>query len=172
MKAMTSPTRTSIDVATLTPDALATLSERDFRVVVTADMKRDASNERIRNEVPAWITHALRHDYVERWVASLRAMLANIEGQLAQRDNTLEQAKAELDEVELRERTARHFKELTGPLRFRSALLEALPEAERLLEGRVSTLEAAIRTHRATTEADDTVDPSHADRLLWSSLPD
>jgi hypothetical protein len=171
MRAMTTPSRSTTDLDQLTPEALAHMPEREFRQVVTADMRRDASNERIRQNVPAWISDALRTTHVERWVATLHAMLANVEGQIALKQNALEEAKAKggpgLDDA-----IAKHHQDLRSPLRFRSALLETLPDAERLHKGRVHTLEAAIRAHRKATLADLEIEPSPVDHGLWALLDD
>lgn len=171
MKPMASPSRNTPDLDQLTPEALATMSEREFRTIVTADMRRDASNERIRQPVPTWITEALRTTHVERWLTTLQAMLANVEGQIELKRNELEVAKAK-GNADLDETTARLHQELRSPMRFRSALLETLPEAERLYGGRVRTLEAAIRAHRKATQADIEIEPSPVDHGLWALLDD
>jgi hypothetical protein len=151
---MSTMIRTFIDLAELTPETLAALDEREFRFVVDADLRRNATSRNIRRQdVPAWVSQALRTSHVERWVAALRSMLVSVDGQLAQRRLAGEDRQA-----------------LAKISRFRSAVLEALPEAEALLGGRVQELEAAIATHRRAVEADDTMDPSTADTTLWESL--
>jgi len=151
---MTVMDRTYIDLSKLTPDALAALDEQDFRFVVDADLRRKARSSNIRRQdVPPWISEALRTTHLERWVATLRAMLASVDGQLAQR-------RANGENNQSVARTAR----------FRSALREALPVAEALLGGRVSELEAAISAHRQAVTADTTMDPSTADLALWEIL--
>jgi hypothetical protein len=151
---MTITTRTFIDLARLTPDALAALDEREFRFVVDADLRRNATSRNIRRQdVPVWVSRALRTDHVERWVAALQSMLESVEGQLDQRRLAGEDDRA-----------------LSKVARFRSALLEALPEAEALLGGRVQELEHAIAAHRRAVEADDSMDPSPADATLWAIL--
>lgn len=151
---MTPMTRTYIDLAALTPDALAALDEREFRFVVDCDLRRNATSGNIRRQdVPQWISEALRTTHLERWVAALHAMLASVEGQLAQRRLQGE-----------------HGHALAKATRFRSALLEAIPEAEALLGGRVRELESAISSHRATIEADETMEPLPADKTLWAIL--
>lgn len=158
--------RDPLDLRQLTPEALAALPERQFRMVVNADMRKDASNERVRDEVPQWITDALRGPLAARRLAVLQAMLANVEGQIEMKVNAFERAKAETGDTA--EVTATHHKELASPLRFRSALLEAMPEAEYLVSNRIDELERAIAAHRTAIEADDEVSP--ADRVLWALL--
>ena len=162
MKAMA---RTTVELSTLTPDSLAALNERQFRIVVQEDMKRNAANEKIRrSDVPEWLSRALRETHVERWVSCLEAMLASVEGQIALKEIELEQAKAGGTDVNAVLNT------MGAPTRFRSALLEVLPEARRLAEGRVMRLEEAIIAHRSAVEADVSVSPSAADRRLWTIL--
>jgi hypothetical protein len=151
MKAMT---RTYIDLANLTPETLAALDELEFRFVVDCDLRRHAVSQQIRRQdVPEWVSRELRSTHVERWVAALRAMLASVEGQLAQRRLAGDSSR-----------------DLAKVSRFRSALLVALPEAEALLGGRVQQLESAIAAHRAAVEIDETMDPSTADTALWETL--
>jgi hypothetical protein len=146
--------RAYVQLDQLEPEDLGKLDEAEFRYVVDCDLRRNAQSPRIRQQtVPAWISEALRTQYVERWVTALRTMLASVEGQ-----------------IELRRATGDAHP--TGPLRFRAALREALPEAERLLEGRVQLLESAIRAHKRGTETDTTIEPAPIDRALWSLLDD
>lgn len=158
--------RARIDLDALTPESLAALDDREMRDVVTSDLLRTASNQAIRTQVPAWITEALHGPLVERWVTALRQMLESVDAQLELLANEHNEALAQganRDAETTRFRQAR-----TKPLRFRAAVLEALPEAERLHAGRVGQLEAAIRTHReATLAAKATVDEA-----LWSVLDD
>lgn len=144
--------RAWIDLMDLSPDNLGDLEEIEFRYVVDCDLRRNARSPRVRQQaVPVWISEALRTRHVERWVTALRTMLASVEGQ-----------------IELRR--AAGDAHPTGPLRFRAALREALPEAERLLEGRVHLLESAIRAHKHGTETDITIEPAPIDRALWSVI--
>lgn len=159
--------RDVVDLEQLTPEGLAVLPERLFRIVVNTDLRKDASNERVRDHVPEWITDALRGPLAARRLAVLKAMLANVEGQIEMKANAFEEAKAKG-----RDDAATHHHELAGPLRFRSALLEAMPEAEYLVSNRIGTLERAIAAHRATIEADDRLTPSSADTILWATLTD
>jgi hypothetical protein len=169
---MSSMTRTYLDLADLTPATLDTLGEREFRSVVDADLKRTSAN-RNHQEVPQWISLALREAHVERWLTALHAMLASVQGQLELWDHDFERRKADCDnERELRQITAEHHQAQTGRVRFRTALLEAIPEATRLHEGRVLILENAIRTHRTAILADNTIEAGSHDRLLWSTLND
>lgn len=160
--------RVDVDIEALTPEELAKLPERQFRIVVNADLRKDASNERVRGHVPGWITDMLRGSLAGRRLAVLKAMLANVDGQIEMKTNAFEKAKAEGRDVA--EATAAHHQELANPLRFRAALLEALPEAEYVVTDRIDTLERAIRAHRQATQADDTVSPSTADEALWAFL--
>lgn len=152
---MTTEARTYIDLTKLTPETLAALDERDFRFVVDADLRRNAQSTNIRRQdVPSWISEALRSPaLVERWVASLRGMLESVDGQIAHR-----RALGETNQT------------LAKTARFRSALRQAMPEAEALLGGRIQRLEQAIRAHREATEADKSIEPSEIDRTLWSVL--
>lgn len=168
MRAMNPPRATTVDLDQLTPDEMAGLTEREFRLVVNADLRKDASNERVRGHVPPWITEALRGPHAPRRLAVLRAMLANVEGQIEMKTNAYELAKAEAPNDPAV--TAEHHRELTGPLRFRAALLEAMPEAEYLVSNRIDELERAIRAHRQAIEADDTLVPSTADEALWAMI--
>ena len=144
--------RLHVDLDNLTPRSLAELDEQEFRHVVDCDLRRHARSDRVRRQsVPRWITEALRTQHVERWVTALHAMLASVEGQIE-----LRRAAGEANPV--------------GPLRFRAAIREALPEAERLLNGRVRVLEGAIRAHRKGTQADTSIEPADIDRALWSVL--
>lgn len=152
---MTTMDRIFIDLTALTPAALAAMDEREFRFVVDADLRRNARSTNIRRQdVPQWISEALRSPpLVERWVASLRSMLESVEGQLAHRRALGENNQS-----------------VAKTARFRSALREALPEAEALLGSQLQRLEQAIRAHRDATEADGTIEPSEIDRTLWSVL--
>jgi hypothetical protein len=152
---MTTMDRIYIDLAALTPETLAALDEREFRFVVDADLRRNARSTYIRRQdVPPWISDALRSpQLIDRWVAALRAMLASVDGQLAHRRALGENNQS-----------------VAKTARFRSALREALPQAEALLGGQLQRLEQAIRTHREATEADETIEPSEIDRALWSVL--
>lgn len=163
--------RATVDLSLLTAERLAELPEREFRQVVDADLKQTASNDKLRAPVPGWLSRALRNECVDRWVAALRAMLANVESQLELREDSYRLALAEAEtDSERRAVTADYERGILGPKRFRAALLEAMPEAEMMLEGRVRLLERAIVAHRRTIEADVSMEPSEADRALWSIL--
>lgn len=141
----------NIDPFTLDRDNLDGLDEPEFRQVVATDLRRTASNRSIRTTVPGWLTEALRGPLAERRLAALYQMLASVECQLEMMDPD---------------------RDRTSALRFRAALLEALPEAERLAHGRAHRLEGAIRAHRDATVADPTIEPGTADTALWSLLTD
>jgi hypothetical protein len=160
----------NIDLGVLTPASLTELPEREFRAVVDADLKRGATGTA---PVPAWISAALRGPLVERWLAALQAALANVDSQidLKERSCSVHMADA-TSEAEARQLATECERSLLGPRRFRGALLEIMPEAKRLREGRVGLLEEAIRTHRDTIKADTSVGPSLADETLWSVLDD
>ena len=160
--------REVLDLNQLTPETLAALPERQFRIVVTADMRKEASNERVRTDVPKWISDELRGPLAARRLAVMRAMLANVEGQIEMRTNAFERTMAQTPDSP--KAVATHHEELAGPLRFRSAVLEALPEAEFVVSNRVGELERAIAAHRAAIEEDDNVEASPADRALWATL--
>lgn len=151
----------------------------EFRGVVDADLKRRASNDNVRTQVPEWVSDALRTEHLERWVMALRQMLASVEGQLELRANEFERDRAELQaqvlrgdpngELRLADLAAFYHRQRNGALRFRAAVLEELPEAESLHEGRVKRLEDAIRVHRLAVEA-STEDDEDIDDRLWSVL--
>lgn len=158
-------TRTHVDVDALTPKALASLDDAEMRVVVNVDLLRSASNRAIRTDPPEWIADALRGPLVERWLTALRQMLANVDAQLELLASEHNEAMAR--GVNAEKERARYFRARSKPQRFRAALLEALPEAERLCEGRVWLLETTIRAHRNLT-----TEPTDADRVLWAVLDD
>lgn len=171
MRAMSDASRDHIDLDLLTPETLATLSERDFRLVVTADLRKDASNERIRGHVPPWITATLRGRLAARRLAALQGMLANVEGQIEMRSDRFEVSKVEaVSDEDLRTATGAYYRDLSGPKRFRSALLESLPEAEQLVNDRINQLERAIRAHRQAIEANPKLSPSVIDEALWAMI--
>lgn len=173
MRTMNDDSRDSIDLNELTPQILATLSDRDFRLVVSADLRKDASNQKIRGYVPEWISEALRNEHMARRLATLQAMLANVDGQLDMRKDKLELAKLDIStEQEERAVVGAYLRDSAGPKRFRSALLEAMPEAEYLVNNRVVILERAIRAHRKATKGDPKLSVSVADEALWAMLSD
>lgn len=160
----------NVDLAVLTPAALAELPDREFRAVVDADLKRGATGTA---PVPAWISTALRGPLVERWLAALQAALANVDSQIDLKERSCNVHVADVtSEIEAQKLRTECERSLLGPRRFRGALLEIMPEAVRLREGRVRLLEAAIRAHRDVIEADASVGPSLADETLWSFLND
>jgi hypothetical protein len=170
MSAMARAERTELDLEQLTPETLAALDDWDMRSVVGADLRRRSANERVRTEVPAWISATLRGELFDRWYTALQQMLASVNGQLEVMANEHEEALA-APGVRINQENGRYHGARTGPLRFRAALLEAMPEAERLLEGRrMRVLERAIQAHRTATIGDESVSPSVADWALWALI--
>jgi hypothetical protein len=161
--------RKELDLEQLTPETLAALDDWEMRNVVSADLRRRASNEKVRTTVPPWISEALRGELFDRWITALHQMLASVTSQLEVMENEHEEALANGARVNAEK--ARYHGARTGPLRFRAALLEAMPEAERLLEGRrTRVLERAIQAHRKATIDDESVSPSVADWALWALI--
>jgi hypothetical protein len=152
MSAMTNSAHIEVDLAKLQPGDLEGLDEFEFRAVVNADLRSRASNRNVRQNVPDWVAAELRGKLAFRRLAALRAMRESADGQIIQRTNQflvrsvhLTDVQRSADEAELRD-------SLLGTQRFRSAVLVALPEAERLVEeDRSERLERAIRAHRAAT---------------------
>jgi hypothetical protein len=170
MTAMARAERAELDLDQLTPEALAALDDWDMRTVVSADLRRRATNERVRTEVPEWISEALRGELFDRWYTALQQMLASVNGQLEVMANEHEEALA-APGARINQEKGRYHGARTGPLRFRAALLEAMPEADRLLEGRRRrVLERAIQAHRKATIEDESVAPSVADWALWALI--
>ncbi len=165
MKAMTD----RVILSELTTAELAALPERQFKVVVDADIRRGAIHQPQR--VPAWVSDALRNEHCSRWLATLRAMLASVDSQLDAADIehrarlTVASSEAERDRL-----SEKHHEITKAAVRFRSALLVDLTEAEALLQKRATKLEAAITAHRNAVVADPTIEPSAADRDLWAVL--
>lgn len=166
---MSAMERDELDLTQLTPETLTALNDWDMRSVVAADMRRHASNERIRTTVPSWISEALRGPLLDRWHTAMQQMLASVNSQLEVLENQHEQALAY--GAPGNQERGRYHTARTGPMRFRAAILEALPEAERLLQQRQEeTLAEAIRVHREATRNDATISPSVADEALWAML--
>lgn len=157
--------RNKVDLDALTPASLADLDDAAMRVVVNADLLRTASNRAIRTDVPEWICEALRGPLVERWVTALRQMLASVDSQLEILASEHNEAIALGTNRDAE--TARYYRARSKPLRFRAALLERIPEAERLHTGRVHLLESAVRAHRRGTPPDSA---TALDEALWSIL--
>jgi hypothetical protein len=169
---------TNIDLTALTVEQMRHLDSVDFREIVDADLKSRAPSSRVRRDIPNWVSMALRNEFLEQWLAALRQMLASADGILEMRANEFAQAEAALTgrslrgdrqaDIELADLKADYHRSRAGTLRFRSAVTEALPEAERLMSSRAKTLEDAIRAHRSSLLQDPDFEPSTQDEELWA----
>lgn len=160
--------RPVVDLDALSPEELRAAPQSLFLRVVDADLKRE--NRGSATPVPPWVTHALRTEHLDRWVMTLRRMLAQVEGRLSVIDADWEAKGARLSGGAHEDGYAEYRGARLRSERFRAGVTEALAEADSLYDSRLAVLEDAIRTHRDEVEADESIDPSDADRQLWNVL--
>lgn len=167
------------------PAELLSLSDEAFQKLVEIDMRRPDDGEELRA--------ALRdREVIDRTYSTLLTMQKKVEGTLAARRQDMEAlrarclAKGPRGKAEWDQASEKHAAQRAGSLRFKVGLEESLMDVRRLRENhrsvlfeneanarlyqRVSALEAAIRKHRGTFEADD--EPSDDDVELWAWLPE
>lgn len=162
--------RLPLNLQAMSSNDLRDASQGLFVRIVDADLKRNSRND--GNEVPGWITHALRTEHLDRWRVTLHRMLTQVEGRLRVLAAEWEASEPALQGQAREEKRAEYLGQKVRSERFRSGVLDALAEADMLYESRVGVLEEAIRAHRDEVDADDSIDASAADERLWQTLND
>jgi hypothetical protein len=181
-------------LASATPDQIAEMDFRTFRVLVEADTKGRGT--------PALRRLLRQPSVVDRWYDALVSLQKSVEGTIAskQRDFASMMAGFELKMMDadtpkdrlrvnrdMRRAQQRHATWKASAVRFKTGLDQRLVEARRLMHtlpsephiaqltserndalGRAYLLERAIKQHRDTFPPQ--VDPSEADQQLWSYI--
>ena len=162
-------------------DVLLGMSDDEFRAFVDRDLRKDS-----REQMDPAYREALRSpEVVERWLSFLIRMSKSVEGTLASRHEDHEAQKAALraspgdKHIRLLSLSADYHKRRGSTLRFKAGLDEWIIEARTTRDSyrddafgvlsRVVQLEAAIASHRSTSE-DEGLEPEPNDLELWAIL--